>query len=231
MSSRLASFRGPSTPTSSPARHIQPQSPSSPARQVESTYHRKTRIILQDLRGHTETWDDLVLHDGLKSLRTLVDTRTELDNSLASWPDRRPRDFVVGPKLQIMDSCIASLDLVLQKLDKQFRRMNKEIENLEATLIEAQKIKGVKWTHEEPLWCTWSLAKFVTSMPAILIPYHRSLHLHRQLVERVRSHSTPFEKAKEAVTKWAEQPFLVDDGWEAAWEDLCDVEVDRWGKS
>lgn len=34
--------------------------------------------------------------------------------------------------------------------------------------------------------------------------------------------------AKEAVVKWAQQPFLVDDGWIARWEDLCDVEVERW---
>lgn len=79
MSARLASFRGPSTPTKTPAKFQPAQSPASPARQVESTYHRKTRTILQELRGHTETWDDLVLHDGLKNLKLLVDTRTELE--------------------------------------------------------------------------------------------------------------------------------------------------------
>ena len=78
--------------------------------------------------------------------------------------------------------------------------------------------------------CLEALAKHfvVVSVPAIFVPYHRSLHLHKQLLESVRSHSTPFEKAKEAVTKWAQQPFLVDDGWNAKWDDLCDVEVERW---
>lgn len=77
--SRLASFRGPSTPSSSPAKFKPPISPASPSRQTESTFHRKTRTILQELRSITETWDDLVLIDGLKAARELVDARTDLE--------------------------------------------------------------------------------------------------------------------------------------------------------
>lgn len=80
MSSRLASFKGPSTPTSSPVQQRQVSSaPSSPARLVESTYHRKLRTLLQELKSTTETWDDIVLIDGLKSAKSLVDMRTELE--------------------------------------------------------------------------------------------------------------------------------------------------------
>ncbi|KAG2020498.1 hypothetical protein CC2G_005832 [Coprinopsis cinerea AmutBmut pab1-1] len=118
MSSRLASFRGPSTPTSSPAQQHRssPAPPASPSRQTESTFHRKVRALLQELRGISETWDDLVLFDGLKHAKTLVDTRTDLDNTLASLPNRLPRTYLVGPKLAVMDKCIASLDSVIQKL-------------------------------------------------------------------------------------------------------------------
>jgi hypothetical protein len=73
--SRLASFRGPSTPTASPARQT---TPSSPSRLKESTFHRKTRSLLLELRSITETWDDLILIDGLKAIRSLVDLRTDL---------------------------------------------------------------------------------------------------------------------------------------------------------
>ena len=73
--SRLASFRGPSTPTASPARQT---TPSSPSRLTESTFHRKTRSLLLELRSSTETWDDLILIDGLKAIRSLVDLRTDL---------------------------------------------------------------------------------------------------------------------------------------------------------
>lgn len=78
--SRLASFKGPSTPSASPVAAKQPKSPAgSPSRSIESTYHRKTRTALQELRSITETWDDLVLLDGLKAARSLVDTRTDLE--------------------------------------------------------------------------------------------------------------------------------------------------------
>jgi hypothetical protein len=79
--SRLASFRGPSTPTSSPVqRKIQSKStPNSPSKQIESTYHRKLRACLQEIRAVTETWEDLVIFDGLKSLRKLVDARTDME--------------------------------------------------------------------------------------------------------------------------------------------------------
>lgn len=46
---------------------------------MESTYHRKVRTLLYDLRTVTENWDDIVLVDGLKAAKSLVDTRTDLE--------------------------------------------------------------------------------------------------------------------------------------------------------
>ncbi|KAJ7445743.1 hypothetical protein B0H11DRAFT_1746419 [Mycena galericulata] len=226
--SRLASFRGPSTPSPSPVSAKQPKSPGSPSRPIESTYHRKLRAALQELRSITETWDDLVLLDGLKAARNLVDTRTDLDNALALVPDGQPRYRIVGPKLSLMEKRIAELDAVTSKLQKQFRRMNAVIDGMEALLVEAHKVKGWHWVSEEPLWVTWSLEKFVSSVPGVLIPYHRSLDTHLELVDILRSHSVSFENSRDALAKWAEQPWLEDGGWEAAWEDLCAVEVERW---
>jgi hypothetical protein len=78
--SRLASFRGPSTPLASPIPRIrQPTSPTSPSRVAESQYHRKIRTYLQELRKLTETWDDIVSIDGAKAIKTLVDARTNLE--------------------------------------------------------------------------------------------------------------------------------------------------------
>ncbi|KAG6874296.1 hypothetical protein C0995_001521 [Termitomyces sp. Mi166 len=152
MSGRLASFRGPSTPAPSPKRAKQSEPPNSPSRSSESTYHRKTRTILQELRSITDTWDQLVIIDGLKAAKNLVDARTDLDNDIATLPDKQPRSKLVGPKLDIMDQCIADLDQVIMKLQKQFRRMNAAINNLEALFIEANNVKGWQWAHQEPLW-------------------------------------------------------------------------------
>ncbi|KAF7311606.1 Aldo-ket-red domain-containing protein [Mycena kentingensis (nom. inval.)] len=228
MSHRLASFKGPSTPSSSPVPKQTTKSPAaSPSRAVESTYHRKTRAALLELRGLTEFWEDLVLLDGLKAARSLVDARTDLDNALALAPNRLPRQRIVAPKIELMEKRIAELDLVILKLQKQFRKMNAAVDGLEAVLIDAHRAKGCQWASEEPLWVTWSLEKFVTAIPALLPPYHRSLNSHIALVDTLRSHSVSFEDARDALAKWIEQPWLEDDGWEAAWEDLCTAEVDK----
>ncbi|KAJ8093282.1 hypothetical protein PM082_020768 [Marasmius tenuissimus] len=235
MSGRLASFRGPSTPTSSPIQHrtVSASVPSSPSssKVTESTYHRKTRTLLQEIRTITETWDDLVLIDGLKAAKSLVDTRTDLDNALSLFPDRIPRSRVVTPKLEIMEKRIAELDNVISKLQKQFRKLCTVIENLEGLVIEAQKTKGWEWVEREPLWTTWSLNKFVSTVPDILYPYHRSLNEHIALVNILRSHSIPFEDSRKAIAKWAEQAWLEDSSWDAQWEDLCAAEVDRWNST
>ena len=79
MSGRLASFKSPSTPNASPARAVQPTKPASPSRPTESTYHRKVRSLMLEIRAVTETWENIVLVDGLKAAKGLVDARTDLE--------------------------------------------------------------------------------------------------------------------------------------------------------
>lgn len=134
----------------------------------------------------------------------------------------------MGPKLAIMDKCIATLDVVLNKLRKQFQKMNSVIDNMEQVLYEAHKAKGWQWVHEHPLWVTWSLETFVNRIPELLPSYHRSLNIHVELVDILRSHSVTFEDSRDAINKWAEQAQLEDTGWKTVWEDICEVEVERW---
>ncbi|OBZ75739.1 hypothetical protein A0H81_04462 [Grifola frondosa] len=226
--SRLASFKGPSTPTSSPVKVNPTSNPASPSRLAESTYHRKVRTLLQELRAVTETWDDLVLVDGLKAAKSLTDARTDLDNDLSLVPsDAQPVYHVVQPSIALMEKCISELDTVIVKLRKQFQKMNGIIENLENVLYEAHKTKGWQWV-QEPLWVTWSLERFVSSIPEIIKPYHRSLDMHVQLVNALRSHDVTFEASRRAIAEWVAQPFLDEESWDARWEDLCSVEIDRW---
>ena len=144
-SKRLASFNGPSTPTSSPVRAQQlPSTPQSPSRNrdVETPYHRKVRSLLQDVQNITRTWDALVKIDGRKAITELTDTRTDLEwvirscpytwyaftqrshglfldwsNVLGLVPDQtQPHTRLVGPRLDIMERCIHELDSIISKL-------------------------------------------------------------------------------------------------------------------
>lgn len=159
MSGRLASFKGPSTPLSpdsSPSGKKKSSNnrgsiagnrggnltpPASPGRELESTFHRKIRALLLETRSICRLWSDIVLHDGLKAAKTLVDTRTELEcvsasillnclpfrmsnrisvecsNALAALPPgESPKYRIAGPKLRIMDKQVRDLDNVLTKL-------------------------------------------------------------------------------------------------------------------
>ncbi|KZV64462.1 hypothetical protein PENSPDRAFT_757232 [Peniophora sp. CONT] len=259
--SRLASFRGPSAPSSAPVpqanttpkgkgKGSNPKSPSSPARGggtrggsvepmspsaggggsvLETTYHRTLRKQLFELRTCCRTWEDLIDHDGFRAIQRLVDARTDLDNQLAQVPGGGlPRSRIVGPKLTSMEERIRELDGVIAKLRKQFAKMNSIADNLEALLADAHKTKGWGWVSQEALWTTWTLEKFVTEISSLLPPHRRSLEEHAALVEEVRSHDTPFAAAREAVLRWAAPGILEDESWDARWEDLCDVEVDKW---
>ena len=68
----------------------------------------------------------------------------------------------------------------------------------------------------------------VTSVPVILKPYHRSLEMHADLVNILRSHSVSFEVSRDAIAQWVAQPHLEEGSWDAAWEDLCAAEIDKW---
>ncbi|KAN0124064.1 hypothetical protein V8E52_002554 [Russula decolorans] len=233
MAARLASFRGPSTPSSSPVKQAKsPTTKSTPtqaAKSTESTYHRKLRASLQDLRAACHTWDDLVCEDGLRAVRELIDTRTDLDNMLSLVPDgEQPHSRIVGPKLSYMDERITAIDLVVSKLKKQFQKMNSIIDGMEALLADAHKAKGWHWVYSEPTWTTWPMEKFVTAISDILWPYRRSLEMHAELLETLRSHDVSFETSRKVANTWVEQPHLEEDSWDAKWEDLCEVEIDRW---
>lgn len=77
--SRLASFKGPSSPSPSSVRAQPPSVPSSPSRSFETTQHRKVRTLLRELHAIAQTWDNLVLVDGLAAAQSLVNSRTELE--------------------------------------------------------------------------------------------------------------------------------------------------------
>ncbi|KIJ44204.1 hypothetical protein M422DRAFT_60062 [Sphaerobolus stellatus SS14] len=226
--SRLASFKGPSAPSQSPIRAQPPSNPSSPSRPTESTFHRKARTLLREIDNVAQTWDELVLIDGMRAAQSLVDTRTELDNELTTLPTGSlPPVGTVYLRIQLMEKRLADLNALLSKLQKQFDKMVNLVDGMEAMVFEAHKTKGWKWVHEEPLWCTWTLEKFATELPSILPAYQHEMVELTELVDGLRSHDTPFERSRDILAKWVAQPHTRTQGW-SEWEDLCSVEVERW---
>ena len=52
--------------------------------------------------------------------------------------------------------------------------------------------------------------------------------MHSEIVETLRPHSVSFETSRQEINRWVAQPYLEETSWDAEWEDLCQVEVDRW---
>lgn len=121
---------------------------------------------------------------------------------------------------------------------------------MEALLADAHRTKGWLWVCSEPMWTTWPMEKFgtygyksavlfggagfrkysppVTSVSDILWSYRRSLELHVELLDTLRTHDVSFETSRKTANTWVDQPCLEDDSWDVKWEVLCEVEVDRW---
>jgi len=38
--------------------------------------------------------------------------------------------------------------------------MSTVLDNMDALMFEAEKLKGFQWCHEEPLWTSWPIEKF-----------------------------------------------------------------------
>ena len=81
-----------------------------------------------------------------------------------------------------------------------------------------------------PKWPSPDHLATVTEIPDLLVPYHRSLEEHADMIQRLRSHSLSFEESRLIVSEWAAQTDLEDEGWDARWNDLCAAEIDRWGR-
>src|ERR1700761_945151 len=104
--------------------------------------------------------------------------------------------------------------------------MSSVVDDMETLLADAHRTKGWLWVCSEPMWTTWPMEKFgtyyhellggaglrkyspVTSMSDILWPYRRSLELHVELLDTLRTHDVSFETSRKTANTWVEQPCL-----------------------
>lgn len=55
--------------------------------------------------------------------------------------------------------------------------------------------------------------------------------MHTELVDKLRKHSIGFQESREIINKWVEQPWLEGAAWDDVWEDIYEVEIERWSRS
>ena len=72
------------------------------------------------------------------------------------------------------------------------------------------------------------MSVIVSQIPNILCPYHRALASHTAHIAALRSHELPFDRARIIINEWAAQEWVTESGWDAFWEELCEVEIGGW---
>lgn len=78
MSSRLASLSTPQRSRSSPSPSPSP-APASPLKPLETTHHRMLKLVIGEVRNVINTWDEIILHDGMRAGKGCIDEGTEME--------------------------------------------------------------------------------------------------------------------------------------------------------
>ncbi|CAE6480659.1 unnamed protein product [Rhizoctonia solani] len=241
MSKRLASFGGPSTPTSSP---VTGQSASTPTKtggkkkptptspnprsprtnasrkpnlkpREETDIQRLVRTTLKLASLELVEWEQST-RNGLQDAKLMVDRATELDNALGSIPssDTQPRFRVVTDKLddiEVLREATRSRIIVIRH---HFSKIVKRANKLEQALIEFVQTNGVDAAEQTPLWAgkTWSLGQYVLHMHRILRPLNRLLHTIQVLTEKVIAYGLSGGLSSEETLLLERQPLVPGQG-------------------
>ncbi|EIW72640.1 hypothetical protein M231_06540 [Tremella mesenterica] len=218
--SRLASLSTPSRTSSTPL------VPSPETK--ETTHHRMFRDLIQSIISLIDQWDDLVSHDGPKYGKICVDARTSIENilQLEENPDRPS----ILPFLIQLRNSRSSLNDVLIKLDKSLGKLQSLVEVGEGLFIDAYSREGVEFVLKTPMWMTWTMDRFVNSLPSIFTLHSIHLSKLRHLSQLISSSETTFDQSKLALEQWQDLSRCGERHDEVEeWRELVEWEM-TWGQ-
>ncbi|WWD09206.1 hypothetical protein V865_007328 [Kwoniella europaea PYCC6329] len=216
------------TPSKSRSRASPSPSPSpgpgSPAKITETTHHRMLKLVLSEVRKIIRTWDELVIMDGFKACKGVIDEGTEMDNILAV--EDKPERPEINGHLDCWYSYRQSLESTLKKLDNNLYKLSALTDQAEKIFFEAYKREGQDFVFVEPLWFTWTLEKFVNSLSPIISLHTSHLASLTSLSHIILDPNTSFDDAKLTLEAWRD---IATGGerWEGVreWEELVEVEL------
>ncbi|WVW82088.1 hypothetical protein I302_104093 [Kwoniella bestiolae CBS 10118] len=216
------------TPSKSRSRASPSPSPSpgpgSPARSTETTHHRMLKLVLSEVRKIIKTWDELVIMDGFKACKGVIDEGTEMDNILSI--EDKPERPEVGGHLNLWYAHRLSLESTLKKLDNNLYKLTALADQAEKILFEAYKREGHEFVFVEPLWFTWTLEKFVNSLSPLISLHTSHLASLTSYSNIILDPNTPFDDAKLTLESWRD---IATGGerWVGVreWEELVDIEL------
>ncbi|CAE7076378.1 unnamed protein product [Rhizoctonia solani] len=259
MSKRLASFGGPSTPTSSPItttptksggkkKHPTPRK----SKQDETETQRLVRSALKRTAIELERWEACTKYV-VADAKAMMDQATELDNVLGSLSSEvQPRFRIVTRNLSRIEFHRGEMKSKLGVANGVIITIAKRANKLEQALTQFVQTNGVEAAEKIPLWTgkTWSLGQHVLHIHKLLRPLNRFQFTAREISEKIiayglsggfnseesRSgldHLVPtvptFEETRGAMALWAAEIKLVEEVVKE-WVEMCALEVAGWEK-
>jgi len=176
-----------------------------------------------------ESWDEIILGEGLRDAKGVVDNGTELDNALASNPYHR--SFIATPKVHAINAHLKMLDALLPRLEKLFRQLVANVEALESVVVSTAASRGPLFL-QTVVWLSWTPEHFLNVILPLPTRYHQSLVTICEGIEKLKDPEMTWEEGKDVVQAWAGQRDLHPEGVELQWnevEDVFKVEVRGWG--
>ncbi|WVQ85636.1 hypothetical protein IAT38_007802 [Cryptococcus sp. DSM 104549] len=226
MSGRLASLNTPkgarsrASPSPSPAPSL--------SLQTETTYHRRIKLVLGELRKVIKAWDEIVKQDAYSALQGCVNEMTEMDNIVSI--DERPERPEIGSHLADLYKNRVALRVALNKLDTRLGKLHACADQADSVLFEASQ-KQPQEFFSEPLFFTWTLEQIVNSISTIVSLHTIHLADLSVLADIILDPATSFDDAKLTIESWFD---LATSGerWDGVreWEDLVDLELSKGGE-
>ncbi|RSH92617.1 hypothetical protein EHS25_008062 [Saitozyma podzolica] len=177
------------------------------------------KLVITEIKSTVRTWDELVAVDGIKAVKGIVDEGTTME-----------RKTPLTPHLDALYAHRSALQAVLTKLQKALNKLAMLVDQAEKVYFEAYR---VQWPGlNEPLWVTWTLERFVDSIPPLLSMHDSHLTTLRNLSSTIASPQTSFDNAKLALERWRDLS-IGGERWEGVreWEDIVGLEMGGvWGE-
>lgn len=214
-------------------------------RALEGTHHRKLRTILQDFLKEATAWEEEHTIDGIRwatqASQAWDDIRAAQGRAEDTDLDRSER---IIPLLLQLEEARAFLIKTLSRLERHAQRMQTLVDSAHALLNDTASAHAARAFHE-PMWGTWSMARFVRAMSCLYTQYALAT-THTQTLLPDLCEATEGAPHRAALATWVRLPCVHTSGIGANapafgsdaetitgtsrhfFEHICETEVRSW---
>lgn len=214
-------------------------------RALEGTHHRKLRTILQDFLKEATAWEEEHTMDGIRWATQASQAWDDIYAARGTAEDTDlERSERIIPLLLQLEEARSFLTKNISRLERHAQRMQTLVYTAHALLNDTASAHAAKAFHE-PMWGTWSMARFVRAMECLYTQYAlATTHTQTLLPDLCEASEGALHRA--ALATWVRLPCVHTSGIGANapafgsdadivtgtsrhfFEHICETEVRSW---